>query len=124
VNAGRSAAPDAVAVFDGPSHRGSSLVLYADVPVRWLHDPETELAVRSRGVGRDRFLDEDALLRRWGAGERLWLVTEAERVPHWTQRLGPALGAEQARSGTRLLFGSPAVRAALAAPAAPEHAAR
>jgi 4-amino-4-deoxy-L-arabinose transferase-like glycosyltransferase len=105
-------APGALVFFDGPSHQASSLAFYADAPIRWLHDPETEFAVRSRGAGADRFADEETLRARWLAGEPSWLVAEAERVPHWRAWIGDALGPPRAHAGTRLLFASPGLVAA------------
>jgi 4-amino-4-deoxy-L-arabinose transferase-like glycosyltransferase len=100
-------------VFDGPGSEASSLAFYAHAPIRWLADPESEFAVRSRGVGRDRFVDEDALVARWES-EPTWLVAESERASHWRAALGDdALGPEVARAGSRLLFASPALRARL-----------
>jgi 4-amino-4-deoxy-L-arabinose transferase-like glycosyltransferase len=93
---------EGLVVFDGPSRRGSSLGFYADVEVGWLERPETEFAVRSRGIGRDRFLTEEDVARRWRQG-RVWLVTEERRLPFWRVRLGDGALAVIARSGTRVL---------------------
>jgi len=100
-------------VYDGPSHEGSSLAFYADAPLRWIDVPETEFAVRSRGIGRDRFTDGDAVEADWRAGGALWLVVEESRLPVWQARLGGPLEIA-ARSGTRLLIASPGLRTELA----------
>jgi len=100
-------------VYDGPSHEGSSLAFYADAPLRWIDVPETEFAVRSRGIGRDRFTDGDAVEAGWRGGAALWLVVEESRLPIWQARLGGPLEIA-ARSGTRLLVASPGLRTELA----------
>lgn len=105
-------------VYDGPSHEGSSLAFYADAPVRWIDVPETEFAVRARGIGRERFTDGDAVEAGWRAGDALWLVIEESRLPLWQARLGTPLEIA-ARSGTRLLLASPGLRLEVAT-AAPE----
>jgi 4-amino-4-deoxy-L-arabinose transferase-like glycosyltransferase len=93
-----------IVVYDGPSHRASSLGFYADVPLRWLERPETEFAVRSRGVGRDRFIAESEVVSRWRADEPVWLITEESRLELWRARLAGDLGPPVARSGTRVLL--------------------
>ncbi len=95
---------EALVVFDGPSNRASSLPFYTDVPVRWLERPETEFAVRSRGIGKDRFVTEEEIVRRWKAGEPVYLVLEQERLEHWRRVLGERLPDPAARSGTRVLL--------------------
>ena len=82
-------------------------------PVRWLERAETEFAVRSRGVGRDRFVTESEVIGRWHAGDPVWLITEEGRLELWRGRLGGDLGPLIARSGTRVLLGTPAARARL-----------
>jgi 4-amino-4-deoxy-L-arabinose transferase-like glycosyltransferase len=100
----------ALVVHDGPSHRASSLAFYASAPVRWLAPPVTEFAVRARGQGRDRFVTEDEVVRRWRGGARVWLVTEEDRLDAWRARLGAAPRVV-ARSGTRVLLASEAALA-------------
>jgi 4-amino-4-deoxy-L-arabinose transferase-like glycosyltransferase len=104
------AARAGVVAYDGPSHTASSLAFYTDVPVRWLERPETEFAVRSRGIGRDRFIAEEDLVRGWREGEPVWLITEESRLPFWQARLGEEPGPLLARSGTRVLVGNPGAR--------------
>lgn len=100
------AGPKALVVYDGPSHRASSLAFYATVPIRWLAPPESEFAVRATGEGRDRFVSEREVESRWQAGEPVWLITEEARLAEWRRRLG-ALGPIVARSGTRVLIRNP-----------------
>ncbi len=107
----RETARGALVVYDGPSHRASSLCFYADVSVRWLERPETEFAVRSRGLGRDRFLADSDVIRRWSSGEPVWLITEESRLELWRARLAGDLPPIVARSGTRILLGNRAARA-------------
>lgn len=107
----RQAHRGAVVVYDGPSHRASSLCFYADVPVRWLGGSQTEFAVRSRGVGRDRFITEDEVIARWRMDEPVWLITEESRLEFWRARLGDEALHAVARSGTRVLAASHAARA-------------
>jgi 4-amino-4-deoxy-L-arabinose transferase-like glycosyltransferase len=99
----REASRDALIIYDGPSHPASSLRFYSDLPVRWLERSETEFAVRSRGIGRDRFLTESEAVARWRTGEPVWLVTEESRLDLWRARLGGDLTPIVARSGTRVL---------------------
>lgn len=104
-------APSGIVVYDGPSHRGSSLTFYTRVPVRWLASPDAEFAVRSRGVGRDRFVTREEVVARWPGREPTWLVTEESRLGAWRARLGAEGAPVLARSGTRVLLGSGAARA-------------
>jgi hypothetical protein len=97
------ARPAAVVVYDGPSHRASSLAFYADVALHWLERPETEFAVRARGQGVERFMTEEDLVRRWRSREETWLVVEERRRTFWRERLGGSVDAPVARSGTRVL---------------------
>jgi 4-amino-4-deoxy-L-arabinose transferase-like glycosyltransferase len=107
---------NAVVFYDGPSHRASSLCFYVSLPVRWLEDAETEFAVRSRGIGNDRFSTEEELIARWRSNEPSWLITEEGRLEIWRDRLGEALGPVVALSGTRLLLGNVTARASTPAP--------
>ncbi|OGL16565.1 MAG: hypothetical protein A3K12_05575 [Candidatus Rokubacteria bacterium RIFCSPLOWO2_12_FULL_71_19] len=91
-------------VFDGPSHRASSLSFYTEAPLRWVHRAETEFATRSRGVGAERFVEEEEIVRRWRAGAPVWLVTEESHLPHWRGRLDGLPGEVVGRSGTRVLL--------------------
>jgi 4-amino-4-deoxy-L-arabinose transferase-like glycosyltransferase len=102
----RGARPGALVVYDGPNHQASSFCFYTDVPLKWLEHAETEFAVRSRGIGRDRFVTEDEVVRRWRAGEAVWLITEESRLALWRGRLGGDPGPPVARSGTRILVGN------------------
>lgn len=99
-----------IVIYDGPSHRASSLCFYTDVPVRWLQLAETEFAARSRGVGRDRFVTEREVVARWRAGDPVWLITEEGRLGVWRARLGDEPGPIVARSGTRVLLANQAAR--------------
>ncbi len=101
----RGAVSDLV-VFDGPSHRASSLSFYTTASLRWLHRAETEFAARSRGLGADRFVSEDEVVQRWRAGAAVWLVTEESRLAHWRTRLDGLPREIVARSGTRVLLTS------------------
>ncbi|MBI4560454.1 MAG: glycosyltransferase family 39 protein [Candidatus Rokubacteria bacterium] len=107
----REARGAALIVYDGPSHRASSLCFYAAVRVRWLDRPETEFAVRSRGIGRDRFVTDSEVVKRWRAEESVWLITEERRLQLWGARLGGDPPPVIARSGTRVLLANRAARA-------------
>lgn len=107
----REAGRTALVVYDGPSHRASSLCFYTDVPVLWLALPETEFAVRSAGVGRDRFVAESEVIERWRSGQPIWLITEESRIERWRARLGGDATPIVARSGTRILVGNRTARA-------------
>ena len=107
----RNAARGGIVVYDGPSHRASSLGFYTDVPVRWLERAETEFAVRSRGVGSNRFVTEEEVVARWRAADPIWLVTEETRLELWRGRLAGDVGPLVSRSGTRVLLANRAARA-------------
>ncbi|MBI4241461.1 MAG: glycosyltransferase family 39 protein [Candidatus Rokubacteria bacterium] len=102
----REAPRGGIVVYDGPSRRASSLCFYVDVSLRWLERPETEFAVRSRGIGHDRFVTEAEVVARWRAGEPVWLITEESRLDHWRALVEDRLGDVVARSGTRVLVGN------------------
>jgi len=82
-----------------------------DLPVRWLAQPETEFAVRSRGIGRDRFVGDAEVVGWWRSDKPVWLITEESRLDLWRPRLGGDPGAIVARSGTRVLLGNRAAHA-------------
>lgn len=97
-------------MYDGPGHRASSLCFYSGVPLKWIERAETEFAVRSRRVGRDRFVGEEEVVARWRAGDPVWLITEENRLELWRSRLGGTLLPIVARSGTRVLLANRATR--------------
>jgi 4-amino-4-deoxy-L-arabinose transferase-like glycosyltransferase len=97
-------------MYDGPGHRASSLCFYSGVPLKWIERAETEFAVRSRRVGRDRFVGEEEVIARWRAGDPVWLITEENRLELWRSRLGGTLLPIVARSGTRVLLANRATR--------------
>jgi hypothetical protein len=101
---GREVARSVIVIYDGPSHQASSLCFYADLPVRWLDRAESEFAVRSRGVGRDRFVTVGEVVARWRSGEPIFLIIEEGRLDLWRETLGGDPGPIIARSGTRILL--------------------
>lgn len=115
---GRETTGRAFVVFDGPSHRASSLGFYAEVDVRWLERPETEFAVRSRGIGRERFVTTDDVVRRWRAGEPAWLITEERDLGRWRAELRDDVELV-ARSGTRVLVTNPSAGVGRGLPSMP-----
>jgi hypothetical protein len=69
-------------------HVGSSLLFYLGRRFYLVNqDPEAEPGARLLKTP-DIFLDENKVLQDWRGPERVYLLVEAERVPHWHNLLG------------------------------------
>ncbi len=76
-------APDDKVVYEGPMHVGSSLLFYLGRRFYLVNqDPASEPAATLPGVP-DIFLAEKEVVEDWRRSERIYLLVESERVPHW-----------------------------------------
>lgn len=75
---------DVMLVYDGGIDTGSSLLFYADRPVHVLdQDADLEFAVRSRGIGQDRFVTTQELKMIWNSDRHVALITESGGEGRW-----------------------------------------
>ena len=84
-----------------------SLLFYLNREVYWVRaNPKGEFASRELGIGRDLFLTDEELARRWGSPQTVLLVTESDDVAQWQGKLSltPAQARPVAQSGTRVLL--------------------
>jgi hypothetical protein len=80
------AGPDDKIVFEGPLDDASSLVFYLDRKFFLLGQNRQKEA--PFGVGKiDIFVDEAALLEKWGTAEIVYLITDERRATYWQQLL-------------------------------------
>ncbi len=86
----RETGTSGILVFDGDIDSGSSLLFYTRLPVHLLGgDPNADFIVKTRGIGRERFLDAAEFPDLWNSTRRVVLITETSAFPDWEVRLGP-----------------------------------
>ena len=105
--ANRQATADTMIVCAGETNDNPSLLFYLDREIYWVHaHPSVEFASRQLGIGRDLFLSEAELARRWQSGQPVFLITESGELDDWQKTLGltPAQLQPLARSGTRVML--------------------
>lgn len=70
------------AFFEGPLDDSSSLIFYLNRKFFLVNqNPKKEAPIGKPAV--DIFLDEEAVLERWGAPDAVYLIVEQARVGHW-----------------------------------------
>ena len=98
--------PNDKIVYEGPMHVGSSLLFYLGRRFYLVNqDPASEPGA-AIAPAADIFLDETTLLEAWAATERVYLLIERNRLPHWRERFhekGAAVE-ELATCGTTVLL--------------------
>jgi 4-amino-4-deoxy-L-arabinose transferase-like glycosyltransferase len=76
-------APDDKVIYEGSLHVGSSLLFYLDRKFYLVNQsPGSEPGSTLPGAP-DIFLDEQEVARAWGGRDRIYLLVERARVPHW-----------------------------------------
>ncbi|MEO8439296.1 MAG: glycosyltransferase family 39 protein [Spartobacteria bacterium] len=81
-------APNDKVIYEGPMHVGSSLLFYLDRKFYLVNqDPASEPGV-TLGPTPDIFLDETTVAQAWSGPDRLYLLIEQGRLPHWRSSLG------------------------------------
>ncbi len=81
-------APNDKVIYEGPMHVGSSLLFYLDRKFYLVNqDPASEPGT-ALGPTPDIFLDEKTVSRAWNGTDRLYLLVEQSRLPHWRALLG------------------------------------
>jgi 4-amino-4-deoxy-L-arabinose transferase-like glycosyltransferase len=105
--ANRLAGPNGEVVCAGRPQDNPSLLFYLDRGVYWVHaDPADEFASRDLGIGRELFLSEAELERRWKSSQTVLLIVEARDAPQWQGKLSltQVQSHPVAKSGTRVLL--------------------
>lgn len=74
------------ALFEGPLDDSSSLIFYLDRKF-FLVNQNRQKAAPIGASANDMFLDENAVLKKWGEPEAVYLIVEQVRVAHWKTRL-------------------------------------
>jgi 4-amino-4-deoxy-L-arabinose transferase-like glycosyltransferase len=99
-------APDDKVIYEGPLHVGSSLLFYLGRKFYLVNqDPASEPGAALHGAP-DVFLKERTVVQEWGGPDRLYLLVERARLPHW-EALLKATGAhpeELTTCGTTVLL--------------------
>ncbi len=76
-------APNDKVIYEGPIHVGSSLLFYLGRKFYLVNqDPASEPGA-ALGPTPDVFLDEKTVLDAWPGADRLYLLVEQSRLPHW-----------------------------------------
>ena len=79
-------------VFDGDVDTASSLLFYTNRKIFLVNaNPHADFVVRTRGTGRENYLTEDDVSKRWTSQGSTVLVTESARIAHWENLLGSPL---------------------------------
>ena len=105
--ANRLAGKDGLVVCAGETNDSPSLLFYLDREIYWVRSrPEGEFASRELGIGRDLFLSDDELARRWHSAQPVFLITESAMLGEWREKLAltPAQLVPAANSGTRVML--------------------
>jgi 4-amino-4-deoxy-L-arabinose transferase-like glycosyltransferase len=80
-------APNDKVLYEGSLHTGSSLVFYLGRKFYLVNqDPAAEPGLIFGG-GTDINLDEPTVLQAWSGADRIFLLVEKERIPHWRGEL-------------------------------------
>ena len=75
--------PNDKIIYEGPMHVGSSLLFYLGRKFYLVNqDPASEPGA-VLGPTPDVFLDEKAVVQAWNGPDRLYLLIEQNRRPHW-----------------------------------------
>jgi 4-amino-4-deoxy-L-arabinose transferase-like glycosyltransferase len=81
-------APNDKVIYEGPMHVGSSLLFYLGRKFYLVNQaPDSEPGV-TLGPTPDVFLDEKTVAQAWTGADRLYLLVEQSRLPHWRALLG------------------------------------
>lgn len=79
-----NAQPKGKVIFEGSLTDGSSLIFYLDQKFFLVNQNR----LKENPIGKpsiDIFVEEEALLKKWGEQEPVYLVVEQERISHWKQ---------------------------------------
>jgi hypothetical protein len=80
-------APNDKVIYEGTMHTGSSLLFYLD---RRFYLVNQEAGVEPgpfREAESEIYLDESTVERAWNGPDRLYLLVEENRLPHWRAEL-------------------------------------
>ncbi len=82
-------APNDKVIYEGRMHVGSSLLFYLGRKFYLVNqDPNANLNTRIDPTASDVYLDEPTVLHAWGGADRIFLLVEQDRLPHWREQLG------------------------------------
>lgn len=75
-------------VFEGDIDTGSSLLFYTNERLMLLGpSPDQDFIVRTQGIGKDTFWNEEGFLKEWNTGLPIIFVTESACLPDWEKRM-------------------------------------
>lgn len=74
------------AMFEGPLDDSSSLIFYLNCKFFFVNQNPRKEAPIGR-ASRDVFLDEQAVLDKWGQAEAVYLIVEQSRADYWKERV-------------------------------------
>lgn len=97
------AAPNDKIIYEGPMHVGSSLLFYLGRRFYIVNQPPEQMpGARASGL----YLDEATVQQAWRGPDRVFLLAERQRLPHWNKLLGgsDAPVADLATCGTTVLL--------------------
>ena len=80
-------APNDKVIYEGPMHVGSSLLFYLGRKFYLVNQDPFAGPEAKPGPVPDVFLDEPTVLQAWSGSDRIFLLLEKNRVPHWQKRL-------------------------------------
>jgi 4-amino-4-deoxy-L-arabinose transferase-like glycosyltransferase len=85
----------------------TSLFFYLPHSIQWLHaKPEMEFATRNLGIGRELYIDEDRFLALWLGDQRVFLISNRDRLEYWRKvlRLDDRAGTPLAVFGAKMVL--------------------
>ena len=74
------------AMFEGPLDDSSSLIFYLNRKFFFVNqNPRKEAPIGT--PSRDIFLNEEAVLNKWGQAEPIYLIVDQSRADYWKERI-------------------------------------
>jgi 4-amino-4-deoxy-L-arabinose transferase-like glycosyltransferase len=99
-----TSAPNEMVVYDGPMHVGSSLLFYLGQRFYLVNqDPASEPGAALDSAPKI-FLDEQTVITNWSGPQRIYLLIEEEREPHWREILPAGAVEKLTTCGTTVLL--------------------
>lgn len=99
-------APNDKVIYEGTMHTGSSLLFYLGRKFYLVNQEAAAAPALSHTRASEVYLDEPTVERAWGGPDRLFLLVEEGRLPHWRTELQDGRGrvAELMTCGTTVLL--------------------
>jgi hypothetical protein len=104
INTEMASKPNAIVACEALPHTASSLLYYLNARIHWVNAPFNEqYPQRVLGLGHDYFWDDAGLESQWKSAQRVYLIIDEDRLPHWQAQLPPGARLVN-KSGTRLVL--------------------